>query len=319
MNKTAPTVWAGGGEVGQFCLVLRSASGYSREAPVRGVARGEPDVWPRDSSSVREDGVGVVRCMYRHRSLIGNFVKRDLLARYKGSTVGLFWSVIHPLIMLALYTFVFSRILKVRVGAGEGTESFALYLLCGLLPWNAFAEGLNRSTGVIVEHANLIKRVVFPSEILPIYPVVAGMVNELIGFGILLVVLLVTGHSITPVLLAMPVILVAQFMLTAGLAWIVAGTTVFIRDLGQALGAVLTLWIFLTPVFYPPSLVPEGMRPLLFLNPIYLIVEAYRSLILQGQLPGMGSLALLALMGTAAFVVGHRVFTRMQPAFADVL
>jgi len=257
--------------------------------------------------------------LYHHRALVRSFVKRDLQARYKGSAVGLFWSVIHPLVMLVLYTFVFSTILKVRVGVGEGTENFALYLFCGLLPWNAFAEGLTRSTGVILEHANLIKRVIFPSEILPVYPVIAGIVNELIGFGILMGVLLVIGHPMTPVILVLPVILFLQFTLTTGLAWIIAGTTVFIRDLSQILGMILTLWFFLTPIFYPPSLVPLGMRVLLFVNPMYVIVEAYRSLILKGQVPAWGGLAFLGLIALVVNWVGYRVFTRMQPAFADVL
>lgn len=263
--------------------------------------------------------MGHILGLYRHRALIWSFVKRDLLARYKGSAVGLFWSVIHPLIMLVLYTFVFSTILKVRVGISEGTEQFALFLFCGLLPWNAFAEGLNRSTGVLLENANLIKRAVFPSEILPVYPVIAGIVNELVGFGILLAALLAIGHPITPVMLLLPAIFLLQFVLTTGLAWIVAATTVFIRDLGQILSVILTLWVFLTPIFYPPSVVPQGMRLFLTVNPLYALVEAYRNLILKGQLPAWGSLALLASIGAIVFVVGYRVFIRMQPAFADVL
>lgn len=257
--------------------------------------------------------------LYHHRALIRSFVKRDLQARYKGSAIGLFWSVIHPLIMLLLYTFVFSTILKIRVGVGEGTEYFAIYLFCGLLPWNAFAEALSRSTGVILEHANLIKRALFPSEILPVYPVISGIVNELIGLGILLAGLALTAHPFSPVMLALPVILLFQFALTMGLAWIIGGATVFIRDLGQMLGVILTLWNFLTPIFYPPSLVPADMRFLLTVNPLYAVVEAYRSLILKGQVPPWGSLAFLALFAAVVFVVGYRVFTRMQPAFADVL
>jgi len=221
--------------------------------------------------------------------------------------------------MLVLYTFVFSSILKIRVGLPEGTEHFALYLFCGLLPWNAFAEGLSRSAGIVLEHANLIKRAIFPSEILPVYPVLSGIVSELIGFGILLAALVATAHRLTPLLLILPVILLLQFALTTGLAWIIAGTTVFVRDLGQALGVILTLWLFLTPIFYPPAMVPEGMRALLMVNPVHVLVEAYRALVLRGQLPPWGSLAFLALSAAVVFLVGYRAFTRMQPAFADVI
>ena len=125
--------------------------------------------------------MGGVLGLYRHGALIRNFVKRDLQSRYKGSAIGLFWTVVHPLVMLILYTYVFSAILKVRVGVAEGTGSFAIYLFCGMLPWNAFAEAVSRSTGIIRENATLIKRTIFPSEVPPIYPVVSGIFNQLIS------------------------------------------------------------------------------------------------------------------------------------------
>jgi lipopolysaccharide transport system permease protein len=257
--------------------------------------------------------------LVQHMALIQSFVKRDLKARYKGSVIGLFWSVIHPLVMLVLYTYIFSAILKVRVGATEGTGSFAIYLFCGMLPWNAFAEGVNRSTGVILEHANLIKRTIFPSEVLPIYPVVSGIVTQLIGLGILLIALLLSAHPLSPLLLVVPAILLLQFALTVGLAWIVAGITVFVRDLGQIVGVVLTIWVFLTPIFYPPSLIPERLRLLLVANPMYALVESYRSLILRGRLPSWESLTILACVALPVFLLGHWMFTRMQGAFADVI
>ncbi|MGH7369426.1 MAG: ABC transporter permease, partial [Candidatus Methylomirabilaceae bacterium] len=263
--------------------------------------------------------VGALSGLYRHGALIRNFVKRDLQARYRGSAIGLMWSVVHPLVMLGLYTYIFSSILRVRVGAAEGTGSFAIYLFCGLLPWNAFAEALNRSTGVVLEHANLIKRTIFPSQILPIYPVVSGIFNQLIGLGILLVALLVTSHPFSSLLLLLPAVLLFQFALTVGLAWIVAGLTVFVRDLGQLVGMVLTIWVFLTPIFYPPTLVPEQLRFLLAANPMYALVESYRCLILKGQLPPSADLAVLAFVALPVFVLGYWMFTRMQGAFADVI
>lgn len=265
------------------------------------------------------EGLGNLGALRHHAGLIRSFVKRDLQARYRGSTIGLFWSVIHPLIMLVLYTFVFSAILRVRVGAEEGTTNFALYLFCGMLPWNAFAEALNRSGGVVLEHANLIKRTLFPAVILPVNLVISGMINELIGLAILFAALLLRGHHFSLLVLLLPMILLLQVTFTVGLAWIVAGTTVFIRDLGQIMGVALTLWLFLTPIFYPPALVPEGWRILLSVNPMYAVVEAYRSLILLGRLPAWPTLAVLAGCAITAFVVGHLVFSRMQPAFADVI
>lgn len=263
--------------------------------------------------------MAALRSLFRHSSLIGTFVKRDLQARYRGSAIGLFWSVIHPLIMLVLYTFVFSTILRLRVGAEEGTRHFAIYLFCGLLPWNAFAEALNRSSGVVLEHVNLIKRTIFPAVILPVNLVISGIINELIGLTILLTALLLTGHHFSLLVLTLPAVLLLQVTFTIGLAWIVAGITVFIRDLGQITGVALTLWLFLTPIFYPPTAVPEGWRFLLNINPMYVLVEAYRGLILTGRLPAWPSLAVLAGFAVAAFLAGHRLFTRIQPAFADVI
>lgn len=259
-------------------------------------------------------------CLYRHRALIVDFVKRDLVARYKGSAMGIFWSIVHPVVMLVLYTLVFSGIFRVQVGAAEGTKIFALYLFCGMLPWNAFQEGMSRSTGVIVEHANLIKRAIFPSEILPAYIVLVGLVNELIGLAILLGALALTAHQgFGPALLFLPVILLLQVALTLGLAWIVAAINVFLRDIGQLLGVVLTLWLFLTPIFYPPSQVPPSLQWMLLVNPMGWVVEAYRSVILRGTVPAAWSMAVLALCAGLAFTAGYRLFQRTQGAFADVI
>lgn len=263
--------------------------------------------------------MGAALGLYRHGALIKNFVKRDLQARYKGSAIGLFWAVVHPLVMLVLYTYIFSAILKVRVGAAEGTGSFAIFLFCGLLPWNAFADGVNRSAGVILEHANLIKRTIFPSEVLPIYPVISGIVNQLIGLGILLGALLVTAHPLRPLMIILPIILLLQFAFTVGLAWIVAGITVFVRDLGQIVGVVMTVAVFLTPIFYPPTLIPERLRFLLATNPLHALVESYRCLLLKGQMPPWEILAFLAVSSLATFIIGSVVFARLQGAFADVI
>lgn len=259
-------------------------------------------------------------CELRHHAaLVGTFVKRDIHGRYKGSAMGLFWSVVHPLIMLFLFTFVFSTIMKIKVGADEGTGSFALYLLCGMLPWNAFQEGLNRSTGVILENGGLIKRTVFPSEILPVYLVLSGIVNELIGLTILLLALLFTGHPFSPFILLLPAIFLLQLLFTVGLSWMLAGINVFVRDVGQMLGLILTLWVFLTPIYYPPTLLPESLRFLLTLNPMAGLVDAYRALILRGQMPHPQSLLVLALCAIVAFLAGFVMFKKMQRAFADVI
>lgn len=233
--------------------------------------------------------------------------------------MGVFWSVVQPLVMLVLYTYVFSSILRVRVGPSDGTDVFAIYLFCGMLPWNAFHEGVSRSATVILDNANLIKRTIFPAEILPVYVVASGIVNQLIGLGVLLGAVLLTAKTLSPLLLFLPVILLLQGTFTLGLAWIIAALNVFLRDVGQVLGMVLTLWLFLTPVFYPPSSVPSSMRWILFVNPMMWIIESYRSVILRGTMPSSTGLLALALCSATALLVGRVLFRRMQGAFADVI
>ena len=263
--------------------------------------------------------MGALVGLYKHRALIKNFVKRDLLARYKGSAMGVLWSVVHPFVMLLLYTMVFSTILRVRVGPAEGTSIFAIYVFCGMLPWNAFQEGMSRSAGVILEHANLIKRTIFPAEVLPVYVVASGLVNELIGLGILMAAVLLTAKTLSPAIIWLPVILLLQGAFTLGLAWIMAALNVFLRDVGQILGMVLTFWMFLTPIFYPASLVPRSLEWILVVNPMVWLVEAYRSVILRGESPSLGTFLALAICSAAAFVGGRLLFQRLQGAFADVI
>lgn len=254
----------------------------------------------------------------RHRGLIRAFTARDILARYRGSVGGLAWSVVQPLALLALYTLVFSWILEIRLGPDVGTDSFALFLLAGLLPWQAIQEGLTRSAGVLLEHSMLVKRTPFPTDILPVYVSFSALTFQLIGTAVLLVAML-PRRPPTPALLAFPVLLALQVLLTVGLGWMIASVNVYVRDVGQLLGIALTLWMFLTPIVYPPSLVPAGLRFLLGVNPLALLVEGYRRILLQGSWPSPVSLTILAAMALAAFSGGFALFRRLQPGFADVL
>jgi len=256
--------------------------------------------------------------LVRHRSTIQAFVRRDIRARYVNSVLGLSWAIIVPLTLLSLYTFVFSYVLKVRLGGTGTTASFAVYLFCGMLPWLAFAEGVTRSTSVVLEHAHLIKKVVFPSEILPVFAVLAALVSELVGL-ILLLAYVGVLQGLAWTVLALPVVLVLQVMLTVGLGWLLASVNVFLRDVGQVLGLAVTIAMFLTPIFYPADLVPARFRWLLALNPLYHLVDAYRALVLDQRLPALSGLVMLAAVAVAAFVLGHWVFQRAKPAFVDVI
>jgi ABC-type polysaccharide/polyol phosphate export permease len=235
------------------------------------------------------------------------------------SVLGLSWAVIHPLTLLLLYTFVFSYILRIRFGAAASTASFALYLFCGMLPWIAFSEGVTRSANVILEHAHLIKKVVFPSEILPAFTVLSALVMEALGLIVLLAAAQFFYDGLGLTLAVLPVIVVLQVMLTLGFAWFVASLNVFLRDVGQVLGLVMTLWMFLTPIFYPPDVIPARVQWMLTLNPMYHVIESYRALILERQLPAAEHVAILGSMALAAFLAGHWFFHRSKHAFVEVL
>jgi len=259
------------------------------------------------------------RILVVHRTTIEAFVRRDIRGRYVTSVMGLSWAIIQPLALLLLYTFVFSYILKIRFGANGTTGSFALYLFCGMLPWLAFAEGVTRSASVIVEQAPLIKKVVFPSEILPAYVVLSALVMEFVGLAILLVGVGLFYRGLGWTLVLLPVVMVFQFLFTMGVGWMLASLNVFLRDVGQVLGLGLTLWMFLTPIFYPAELMPARYGWVLYLNPMYYVVQAYRDVILEQRFPIAPQMLVLAAVATASFVLGHWFFRRSKHAFVDVL
>jgi len=254
-----------------------------------------------------------------HQSAIEAFVRRDIRARYVTSVMGLSWAIIQPFTLLLLYTFVFSYVLKIRLGGSATAGSFATYLFCGMLPWMAFAEGVTRSSSVILDHSHLIKKVVFPSDILPAYVVLSALAIELVGLAIFLPAIGLFGSGLAWPALLLPVIILCQFLFTLGLGWLLASLTVFLRDVGQLLGLAMTLWLFLTPIFYPDEMVPAQFRWLLELNPLYYIVESYRDLLLEHRLPDLRRLLVLAGLSAASFLFGHWFFRRSRRAFVDVL
>jgi len=259
------------------------------------------------------------RVLFAHRSTIEAFVRRDIRGRYVTSVMGFSWAIIQPVTLLLLYTFVFSYVLRIRLGGSGTTASFALYLFCGMLPWLAFAEGVTRSASVIVEQTPLIKKVVFPSEILPAYVVISGLVMECVGLGILLTAVGLFYRGLGWPVLLLPGIIVLQFLFTMGLAWLLASVNVFLRDVGQLLGLGMTLWMFLTPIFYPAEMIPGPFRWLLGLNPMYYVVQAYRDLVLEQRLPILMNVATLTAMAVLTFVLGYWFFRRSKHAFVDVL
>jgi lipopolysaccharide transport system permease protein len=262
------------------------------------------------------------RVLWEHHALISSMVRRDIHGRYRGSVAGLFWTVINPLLLMATYSLVFGVILKQRWGSVEaGPMNFPLNFIAGMLPWLAFNEALGRSPNAVMEHRTLVKRVVFPIEIVPVNVTLAGLVSEFFGSLVFLAVLLAVRHSVPMTVLYLPLILVPQILLTVGLCWFLAGLGVFLRDVGQFLVFFLTLLFFCTPICYPePSTgIPAALKSFFHVNPIYVMVKAYRAVLMEGVAPDWRSLAWLSVAGLAAFIVGFAWFYKSRKAFADVL
>jgi ABC-type polysaccharide/polyol phosphate export permease len=257
--------------------------------------------------------------IYLQRGLIRNFVARDLKTRYVGSFMGFFWSVIHPIVLLVSYTFVFQVIFQIRPHPDSGTTSFPLFLFCSILPWLFFQDTLQRSSTVIIDNTNLVTKTLFPTEILPLTVMLAGLVNHLVGFGILLAIITVTTGKISAFILLLPLYLLALMLFALGLAWLVASLNVFVRDVSQVLFVVLTFWFWFTPIFFPPEKFPPNLMFLVDWNPMAYVITGYRDCLLRMQLPDLKALAILMGLSLVVFVSGGMFFRIAKREFVDVL
>jgi len=267
-------------------------------------------------------------CLWRHRSLIGQLVRRDVLGRYRGSMLGVGWSFLQPLFMLTIYSLVFGFVFKTRwpqAGAaladGEmaGGLSFSTILFVGLLLHGFMAECLARATGLIAGHTQYVKKLIFPVEILPWTVIGSALLHLTIGMILLLGTALIAFGRIPITALALPVILVPFIIMMVGIMWGLAALGVFLRDIGQIMGVVITATLFLSPVFFPRDNLPPMMSRLLDLNPLTLIVDQSRKVLLWGQWPDFTALGIYLAIALVVAWGGFYVFSRLRRAFADVL
>ena len=255
--------------------------------------------------------------LFRYRGLIQTLVVRDLKARYRGSVLGFFWSFFNPLLLLLIYNFVFTQVL---VGVhSKDMEPYALFMFCGILPWTWFSSSLIESSNTLISGGNLIKKVLFPAEVLPIVTVLANMVHFFLGLPILVAFLLYYQRPVDPVeLLWFPVIVLVQLILTTGLALFLSAMTVHFRDLKDLLGNLVTLWFFATPIIYPMLEAPANMRWWLNLNPMTHIMISYQEvLFFPGPHGHWKWLMALLVASIAVFLVGYFVFDRLRDSFAE--
>jgi lipopolysaccharide transport system permease protein len=265
--------------------------------------------------------VALFRSFWKHRQLISQMTKRDVLGRYKGSMFGLAWSFFYPVFMLLVYTFVFSEIFKSRWGTGEDASrvQFALVLFVGMIVLNVFSDVLNKAPTLILANVNFVKKVVFPIEILPVVTTASAIFHGLVSLAVLLAALLLTGGGLPWTALALPLVLLPLVLIALGCAWIVASLGVFLRDVGQMTTILTTVLLFLSPVFYPVTAVPPEFRPLIMLNPLTFIIEEARAVLIWGRLPDGSMLGLFTLLSGAFAWVGFMWFQKTRKGFADVL
>lgn len=260
------------------------------------------------------------RLAWRERALLVQLTRRDIAGRYRGSMLGLAWSFVAPLTMLAIYTFVFGSVFKARWYAHDegGALAFALYLFAGLIVFNLFTEVLTRTPGLIAAHVNYVKKTVFPLALLPLATLLSALFHAFVSLTILLAALTLMGKSSALWALLVPVWLPLLFFLL-GLGWLLAALGAYLRDLGQLSGMAASAVLFLSPVFYPVSALPEELQAWLWLNPLTVPIEATRAVLIDGVAPNWTALAVYLIAAGLWAWLGWVVFERLRPGFADVL
>ncbi|MBI2311655.1 MAG: ABC transporter permease [Betaproteobacteria bacterium] len=262
----------------------------------------------------------VFASFWKHRELIWQMTRRDVVGRYRGSMMGLLWSFLNPVVMLVVYTFFFTVIFNFRWGSGADSKTdFALMLFAGMTIHALFAECLNRSPGLILGNVNYVKKVVFPLEILCWVAMGSALFHAAVSIAVLLGFFALVNHSLNWTLIFLPLLLLPYLLLIMGLSWWLAATGVYLRDVGQTTGIITTILMFLSPVFYPVSALPEGYRFLMHLNPLTFMIEQTRGILIWGQLPSWGGLAAYFAAGLAVAWGGLLWFQKARRGFADVL
>ncbi|MDR2710290.1 MAG: ABC transporter permease [Burkholderiales bacterium] len=258
--------------------------------------------------------------LLKNRSLIKSLVVREIVGRYRGSVMGVLWSFFLPVLMLAVYTFVFSVIFKARWNTGSDSKTeFALILFAGLLVFNFFSECVNRAPGLVLANTSYVKKVVFPLEILPVVTLGTALFHCGVGLLAWLLFYVIFFGAPPPTALLFPIVLLPLLFLTAGISWLLASLGVFLRDVAQVASVATTVLMFLSPIFYPSSALPESFKKVLLLNPLALIIEQTRDVLIFGKAPAWG-VYFMSLLGSLIVAgLGYAWFQKTRKGFADVL
>lgn len=257
--------------------------------------------------------------LYSNRGLMAAMVERDIRGRYRGSFGNMIWTVLNPLLLMITYFFVFGIVLQTRFPGDEGQAGFVLYFLCGMLPWLAISEAIGRAPGVIWEHRNFVKKLVFPVEILPVNLVLSGLCTSGLALIVYLFFQMAVRERIPLEAFWLPVYVLPQLILTMGVAWLFAAIGVYLRDLIQVNGFLLTLVFFLTPICYPQTSLPAWAWPVLQRSPVFKIVAGYRRLFLENSDPAWMEVARIWVFALFFFYLGYAVFRKLRKGFVDVM
>lgn len=255
-----------------------------------------------------------------HRHLIWQMSRREVVGRYRGSVMGILWSFFNPVFMLTIYTFVFSVVFKAKWGAGSDSKTdFAMILFAGLIVFNLFAETVTRAPSLILSNVNYVKKVVFPLEILPVVSILSSCFHTLVSIGVLILFRLIVGSGFSLTTALFPVIIAPLLLLSLGISWFLAALGVYLRDVSQTIGLAMTALMFISPIFFPITALPEKYRGFVYLNPLTFIIEQGREVLIFSHFPDWGGLLIYYAFGCVTALLGFVWFQKARMGFADVL
>ncbi len=261
----------------------------------------------------------MLKSVWAYRGFVAGSVKREFQAKYRNSLLGAAWTLLNPLAMILVYTLVFSQVMRTKLPGNDSGYAYSIYLCAGVLTWGLFAEITSRSQNVFLEHANLIKKLAFPRICLPLIVVANALLNFLIVFGLFVGFLLLSGNFPGWVFLAVVPLILIEVLFSVGLGIILGVLNVFFRDVGQFFAIFLQFWFWFTPIVYPATILPEGVRSLLAWNPMAGLIGAYQAILVDAQLPAWPTLLPITLLGLVLCVFGMRLFRRRAGELVDEL
>lgn len=257
--------------------------------------------------------MNIFKNLYNYRELIKTSVKKDIGGKYKHSFLGVLWSFINPLLQIAVYAIIFPLIMRNNI------PNYTVFMVCGLIPWNYFSTVINRSSFTIIENGNIIKKVYFPREILPLSLVTSETINFFISTIIIICFTLAYGMGLTKYVLLYPLVLLIQYILLIGTSLIVSSITVYFRDLQHFIGVLLQLFFYATPIVYSMETIPENFRWILKANPMTYIIDGFRDIFYYQRMPDIKMLGIIFVIGIIVCVLGYLIFNKLQKKFAEEL